>query len=97
MDRDDLRERAARAICIERCAAVGDPPCYSLDGYDGTDCGLVGGAGCRVLADAALAIVREHLLSDEAVERAAIVEMTMRTPLALKYKRDAIRAALGDE
>jgi hypothetical protein len=53
----ELRKRVARAICVERCAAAGDPPCHTLDGYDGTDCDDGAGASCGHLADAALAAI----------------------------------------
>ncbi len=54
---NDLRKRVARAICAARCASMGDPPCHTLDGYDGTDCDDVAGASCGHLADAVLAAV----------------------------------------
>ena len=55
-------EPVARAICAERCAVYGEPPCHTLDDWDGTDCDHIeGGAhdvGCRTLAAAALAAMK---------------------------------------
>lgn len=35
MDREGLVEKAGKAICQERCAYMGEPPCWSLDTDDG--------------------------------------------------------------
>jgi hypothetical protein len=56
----DALTRAARAICRERCAFYGDPPCHKMDEWaEGDDCGDdesgVNDVGCMALARAALA------------------------------------------
>lgn len=51
-------DAVARAICRERCAVYGEPPCHTVDGYDGTDC--ADDAPCRVLAQAALDVITKQ-------------------------------------
>lgn len=53
-------ELVTRAICRERCAAYGEPPCHTVDGYDGTDC--ADDAPCRVLARAAIAALHDQIV-----------------------------------
>lgn len=52
----DAIDRAARAICRERCAFMGDPPCYDSQRFGNLlwpnpDCD---DPGCHALAKAAL-------------------------------------------
>jgi hypothetical protein len=50
-------ETIARAICREKCAFYGEPPCRTLDDWrDGDDCDE---PGCRALANAAMIAARE--------------------------------------
>lgn len=50
-------ERVARAICQERCAFYGEPPCYKLDEWKpGDDCDE---PGCRAMAMAAVAAMQD--------------------------------------
>jgi hypothetical protein len=46
-----MRDRVMRAICRERCAAYGEPPCHEVIGYTG-DC--ESDEDCRALALAAI-------------------------------------------
>ena len=50
-------EKTARAICQQKCGVYGEPPCWSLDEYDGcrADC------TCDSLARVALGIAAGHL------------------------------------
>ena len=56
-EREDV-ERVARAICAERCAFYGEPPCYVIDPdfveqeWQPENCNE---PGCKALAMAALA------------------------------------------
>jgi hypothetical protein len=56
-----LVENVAKAICAERCAFYGDPPCWRIapEEYAMKDCGDPeagsNDVGCRVLAKAAVA------------------------------------------
>ena len=70
MTRDELREQVARAMCQEKCAFYGDPPCWGLDPaeyviepWNPDKCDE---PGCGALADAAIAIVRAATLEDAA-------------------------------
>lgn len=48
---DDLLARAARAICAERCAFYGEPPCWKVGDGLSPDCDE---PGCEALAAAAI-------------------------------------------
>lgn len=49
----DKRERVARAICAEKCAFMGEPPCYSVEGeWPNPNCSE---PGCHAEAQAAIA------------------------------------------
>jgi hypothetical protein len=67
---DDLRallqasqEDVARAICAEKCAYYGEPPCWRIapDDFATKDCDE---PGCRALAAAALAALRAKMAED---------------------------------
>ena len=54
---DDLRERVARAICAEKCAFMGEPPCYSVEGqWPNPVCSE---PGCHAEAQAAIDALAE--------------------------------------
>ena len=54
----DAQERMARALCQERCAFMGEPPCWEVasDDWPNPHCDE---PGCAALAAAALACARE--------------------------------------
>ena len=51
-------ERVARAICQERCAFYGEPPCWRIapDEWEKQDCDE---PGCRAMAMAAIAALED--------------------------------------
>ena len=53
-----------RAICREQCALVGEPPCWEVcpDAWPNMECDE---PGCRALACAAEAAVREREVGEE--------------------------------
>lgn len=60
----ELRERVAKALCQEKCAFYGEPPCWGLDPaeyviepWNPDKCDE---PGCGALADAAIALVLEE-------------------------------------
>lgn len=63
-DREALRARVARALCQEKCAFYGEPPCWGLDPneyvvepWNPDTCDE---PGCGALADAAIDLVMEE-------------------------------------
>lgn len=50
-------DKVARAICRERCAVYGEPPCWQLDDFDGC---CHDDADCETLA----AIAREEIIGE---------------------------------
>lgn len=88
----DKRERVARAICAEKCAFVGEPPCYSVNGeWPNPTCSE---PGCHAEAQAAIAAL--DCIRQEAREAAAIrgpMFRSVRTPPSAK-RREARRAAV---
>jgi hypothetical protein len=64
VERVALREKVARALCQEKCAFFGEPPCWGLDPaeyviepWSPDTCDE---PGCGALADAAIAIALEE-------------------------------------
>lgn len=57
---DELREKVARAICRERCAFYGEPPCFHVapDPEAESWNSHCNEPGCRAFADAAIALAR---------------------------------------
>ena len=54
-DQDRLIEAVARAICTERCAFYGDPPCHALPDFKGCEsderCDHMAAAAVRAIQD----------------------------------------------
>jgi len=55
MTEDDRIDKAARAICAEKCAFMGEPPCWQIGDGLSPDCDE---PGCLALAEAAVAAAR---------------------------------------
>jgi len=65
---NDRITRIARAICAERCAEYGEPPCWQVDedGRLSPDCGNSDDCSCQQLAEVAAQAVNDELeKSDE--------------------------------
>ena len=58
MTRDELVERMARAVCKERCAYFGDPPCWSVVAKWRPNICI--GGHCDDIATAALTELEKH-------------------------------------
>ena len=87
---DTLNERMAEAVCRERCAEVGDPPCSEIGE---TLCN-----GCRGIARAALRVALEP--ADAMVKRMARAMCALNghdpDELARNYMMDKGRVQAGD-
>jgi len=72
MTPSDLRERVARAICREKCAFKGEPPCFTV--MDGSEFDFPPETccepGCMAEADAVIAEMRPFIRA-EVLEEAA--------------------------
>jgi hypothetical protein len=64
VERVALREKVARALCQEKCAFLGEPPCWGLDPAEYViepwNPDICDEPGCGALADVAIAIVLEE-------------------------------------
>ena len=58
-----ITDRIARAICAERCAEYGEPPCWQVteDGSLSPDCGQLDDCSCQQLAEVAAQAVNDEL------------------------------------
>ena len=68
----DRKTIIARAICAERCAEYGEPPCWQVvdDGSLSPDCGAAHECSCEQLAVAVEAdLTRASLIAREGGER----------------------------
>lgn len=79
---DALTETLHRAICREKCAMYGEPPCFELTAADdvGTplpwpnpDCDE---PGCHALAIAAFAALRQHQRAEGALSAEILAELS---------------------
>lgn len=63
----DRKDRIARAICAERCAEYGEPPCYvtAEDGTLSPDCGVTFETTCEQLAAAVKAELTREVTDDQ--------------------------------
>ena len=60
----DKKEKVARAICAEKCAFMGEPPCYSVEGeWPNPNCSE---PGCHAEAQAALAALEPVTVQEAA-------------------------------
>lgn len=65
----DKREKVARAICAEKCAFMGEPPCYSVEGeWPNRNCSE---PGCHAEAQAAIAALEPETVREDALREAA--------------------------
>ena len=66
----DAQERMARALCQERCAFMGEPPCWEVapDDWPNPHCDE---PGCQALAAAALACACEIVAEGVAIKQKA--------------------------
>ena len=73
----DKLERVARAICAEKCAFMGEPPCYSVEGeWPNPNCQE---PGCHAEAQAAIAA-----LEPVTVQEAALVLLDAMSDITAK-------------
>ena len=84
------REVVARANCAERCAFMGEPPCWEVAPNDWPNPHCIE-PGCHAQAAAGLAALREHLA--KAVPACGCTNADCQ----IDATREAMLKALGDE
>lgn len=94
MTDEQLREAVARAICREKCAFMGEPPCFTV--MDGSEFAFPPETccepGCMAEADAAIALMRP-VIRATALEEAAKVADRAVIPMC-ETSADRIAAAI---
>lgn len=70
-EREALVDKTTRAICQERCAFMGEPPCWDMHDWPNEECDE---PGCNALARAALAVAEPVVREDEREACARLAE-----------------------